>query len=142
MADHPERQELRPHLRGEVVPDDSIVVVRGGPTSIEKLGAHAVRTHGAYVLDGQPLFGVSVFCALDDIGPSSLDGLLQRFAPYRVVHLPLAGQLREAGFELLASFRRPHFTVRLGTLDELPRLLDALGRAEPNPYHGRRPGRR
>ena len=125
-----------------MVPDDSIVVVRGGPTSIEKLREHAVRTNGAYVLDGQPLFGVSVFCALDDIGPSSLDGLLQRFAPYRVVHLPLAGQLREAGFELLPSFRRPHFTAKLGTLDELPRLLDALGRAEPNPYHGRRPGRR
>jgi hypothetical protein len=43
---------------------------------------------------------------------------------------------------LLASFRRPHFTVRLGTIDDLPRLLAALGRAEPNPYHGRRPGRR
>lgn len=142
MADQPERQELRPHLRGEAIPDDSIVVVRGGPSSLDKLAAHAVRTHAAFVLDGQPLFGVSVFCALDDIGPSSLDGLLQRFAPYRVVHLPLAGRLREAGFELLGSFRRPHFTVRLGTLDELPRLLDALGRAEPNPYHGRRPGRR
>ncbi len=83
-----------------------------------------------------------MFCALDDIGPSSLDGLLQRFAPYRVIHLPLAGDLRSAGFEMLASFRRPHYTVRLGTLDELPELLDALGKAEPNPYHGRRPGRR
>jgi hypothetical protein len=142
MADHHERQELRPHLRGEAVPDDSIIVVRGGPTSIEKLAAHAARTHAAYVLDGRPLFGVSVFCALDDIGPSSLDGLLQRFAPYRVVHLPLAGQLREAGFELLASFRRPHFTVRLGTLDQLPQLLEALGKPESNPYHGRRTGRR
>jgi len=142
MADHPERQELRPHLRGEAVPDDSVVVVRGGPTSIEKLEAHAARTQGVYVLDGQPLLGVSVFCALDDIGPASLDGLLQRFAPYRVVHLPLAGHLREVGFELLASFHRPHFTVKLRALDELPRLLNALGKTEPNPYHGRRPGRR
>ena len=133
---------MRPHLRSETVPDDSVVVVRGGPTSIEKLAAHAARTHGAYVLDGQPLLGISVFCALDDIGPSSLDGLLQRFAPYRAIHLPLAGDLRSAGFEMLASFRRPHYTVSLGTLDELPQLLDALGKAEPNPYHGRRPRRR
>jgi len=74
-----------------------------------------------------------VFCALDDIGPSSLDGLLQRFAPYRVVHLPLAGRLREAGFELLGSFRHPHFTIKVRALDELPRLLNALGKAESNP---------
>ncbi len=60
---------MRPHLRGEAVPDDRIVVVRGGPTSIEKLAAHAARTHGAFVLDGHPLLGISVFCALDDIGP-------------------------------------------------------------------------
>jgi hypothetical protein len=83
-----------------------------------------------------------VFCALDDIGPASLDALLQRFASYRVVHLPRVRQLRMAGFDLLPSFRRPHFTVQIGALDELPRLLEALGTAQPNPYHGRRPGRR
>ncbi len=144
MTEEVARQELRPHLRDERVPDDSVVVVRGGPTTLGKLTDHAHRTHDAFVLDGQPLWGVSVFCALDDIGPSSLEGLLQRFASYRAVHLPRAGQLRAAQFELLPSFGRPHFTVRVtkDAPEELGRLLDALGTAERNPYHGRRPGKR
>ena len=87
---------------------------------------------------GQPLWGVSVFCALDDIGSSSLSALLQRFASYRAVHLARAGQLRHAGFELLTTFGRPHFTVRATSdhPDELGRLLEALGdaRAQPLPW--------
>ncbi len=144
MTERPAQQDLRPHLRDERPPDDSIVVVRGGPTTLAKLTQHARRTHDAYVLDGQPLWGVSVFCALDDIGSSSLSALLQRFASYRAVHLARAGQLRHAGFELLPTFGRPHFTVRATSdhPDELGRLLGALGDAERNPYHGRRPGRR
>jgi hypothetical protein len=142
MAGDIERQELRPSLRDEAAPDDGILVVRGGPNSVEKLLTHAHRTHDAFVLDGNPLWGVSVFCALDDIGPASLDALLRRFASYRVVHLPRVGRLRDAGFDLLPTFKRPHFTVKLQSPDGAPRLLSALGNAEPNPYHERRPGRR
>jgi hypothetical protein len=138
----PDRQELRPDLRDERSPDDGIAVVRGGPSSLRTLQNHARRTHDAFVLDGEPLWGVSVFCALDDIGAASLDGLLQRFASYRVVHLPRVGALRNAGFDLLPSFGRPHFTVRLAKLDAAVSLLEALGSAELNPYHGPRPGRR
>ena len=76
-------------------------------------------------------------CALDDVGPASLDGLLRRFASYHVVHLPHAGELRIAGFQLLPSFGRPHYTVRLSGDDraELARLVDALGPAQANKYH-------
>lgn len=140
-----DRQELRPLLRDEIPPGDAVVVVRGGPTSIDRLRDHARRTYDAYVLDGQPLWGVSVFCALDDVGPASLDSLLQRFTSYRVVHLPRVVGLIDSGFNLLPSFGRPHFTIRLesGGPQDLQRLLDALGPEEPNPYHGRqRPGRR
>jgi hypothetical protein len=138
-------EELRPYLRDERSPDDATVVVRGGPDTLTKLAVHARRTHDAYVLDGGPLWGISVYCALDDVGPASLDGLLRRFASYRAVHLPRAGQLRRAGFPLLPSFGRPHFTIRLDGDDPagLTRLLDALGPAEANKYHRReRPGRR
>jgi hypothetical protein len=106
---------------------------------------HARRTHDAYVPDNEPLWGISVYCALDDLGPGSLDGLLRRFASYRVVHLPRVGQLRRAGFPLLPSFGRPQYTVRLNGDDQatLSRLLGALGPTEPNKYHQReRPGRR
>ena len=70
MAGDTAYQELRLSLRNEAAPDDGIVVVRGGPSSIEKLLTHARRTHAAFVLDGNPLWGISVFCALDDIGPA------------------------------------------------------------------------
>jgi hypothetical protein len=138
-------EDLRPYLRDERPPDDSIIVVRGGPDTLAKLAVHARRTHDAYVLDGEPLWGISVYCALDDVGPGSLDGLLRRFATYRVVYLPRTGQLRRAGFQLLPSFGRPHYTVRLedGDQAELARLHDALGPTEANKYHRReRPGRR
>jgi len=136
-----ERQELRPSLRKERAPDNGIVVLRGGPTSVARLLSHARRTHDAFLLDGEPIWGVSVFCALDDLGGASLDALLRRFASYRVVHLPRVSQLRDAGFDLVPTFGRPHFTVTMAGPDEAAALLDALGKAEQNPYHEGRPGR-
>lgn len=134
-----EREELRPHVRSGTVPDGDVLVVRGGPDGAAKLAGHALRMHRAYVLDGEPMFGVSVFAALDDIGPASLDGLLAgRMATYRQVHLPTAGALATAGFTVLPTFGRPHMTVVLGSAAELElrRLLDALGPPRANPYHG------
>jgi hypothetical protein len=133
----PVREELRPRLRDEHPPANTIIVVRGGPATARQLTVHARRTHKAFVLDGQPLWGVSVFGALDDLGPASLDGLLQRLWSYRVVHLPSAGQLRGAGFDLLPTFTRPHFTLQLTSADEpeLARLLAALGPEKTNRYH-------
>jgi hypothetical protein len=109
------REELRPYLRDERPPDNSIIVVRGGPSTLAKLAMHARRTQDAY----------------------GLDGLLRRFASYRVVHLPHASQLRSAGFQLLPSFGRPHYTVRLAGDDqaELTRLLDVFGPVQANKYH-------
>lgn len=138
-------EELRPYLRDERPPDDATIVVRGGPDTLAKLAIHAGRTHDAYVLDGEPLWGISVYCALDDVGPASLDGLLRRFASHRAVHLPRTGQLLGAGFPLLPSFGRPHYTIRLDGDDQagLTRLLDTLGPTQANKYHRReRPGRR
>lgn len=92
-----------------------------------------------YCLDGAPLLGISVFCALDDEGSASRDGLLAgRLVTYPLVHAVTVGALASAGFEVLATFRRPHFTVRLRTDSdaEATRLLDALGTAQENPYNG------
>ena len=145
MSPAPDRQDIGPLLRDEEPPANGVVVVRGGPNSIERLLEHAQRTADAYTLDGDQLWGVSVFCALDDVGPGSLDALLRRFASYRVVHLPTVGDVADAGFHLLPTFRHPHFTIPLNGADgdTLARLLDALGPPRPNPYHGsKRPGRR
>jgi hypothetical protein len=112
------------------------LVVRGGRDSPDKLRGHAQRTARAWSLDGQPLLGISVFAILG----MPLDDLLQRrFASFRTIHLPTAGQVGEHGFELLATGQRPHYTVRLSSADdrELAELLAALGPARPNPQYAR-----
>ncbi len=80
-----------------------------------------------------------MFLALDDIGPASLEGLLGgRMSTYRIVYTPTVGDCHEAGFRLLPTFHRPHYTLGLtsGTEAEVSRLLAALGEARDNPYHG------
>jgi hypothetical protein len=84
-------------------------------------------------LDGVPLLGVSVFADLD----GALDQLLRdRFQRFRIVHRLEAAWLES--FQLLPTFKRPHFTVCMQHADEreLAELLAALGAPELNPeYH-------
>jgi hypothetical protein len=54
-------------------------------------------------------------------------------------------RLRSAGFDLVPTFKRPHYTVAVESAmpEDIDRLLDALGPAGVNPYHhGRGSGRR
>lgn len=131
--------ELRPHVReDEDPPDDTVVVIRGGPDNADKLTRHAARTHRAFELDGEPIWGVSVFLALDQAGGASLEGLLSdRLRTYREVHLPALVDLRAAGFEVLPTFARPHFTVVFpdSEPETLASFLSALGKPVENPYH-------
>lgn len=96
-----------------------------------KLRTHARRTARAWCLDGVPLFGISVFCALDDIGPASLPGLLNsRLRTYRCIHYCPVSALRLIGVHLLPTGHRPHFTAVIasgGEEGELRRLLACLG---------------
>jgi hypothetical protein len=133
-----EREELRQYLRDEALPPLAAVIIRGGPDTLSLIRSHARRTHRLYCLDGDPLWGVSAFGALDATGPASSEGLLAgRLVTYEQVHTATIQVLVDAGFGLFASFRRPHFTVRLAddSADESRRLLDALGPAEENPYN-------
>lgn len=134
MSDLP---DLRDFVRVEPLPREATVLVRGGPDTVAKLTAHAERVRRAFVLDGAPALGISVFAALDDIGPASLEGiLLGKLSTYRVVHLVTAGQLAEAGFDLLPTFGRPHVTLLLSGLDRIESLLELLGPAHANPRYG------
>jgi hypothetical protein len=133
-----DRIEQRDRLRDEPFPHDTIVVVRGGPDTVTKILQHARRTQQRWALDGKPLMGVSVFCALDFEGPASLGGLLAgRMRSYRVVHQVPVGRLLNAGFELLPTAGRPHYTVRMVSDDEgdAVKLLAVLGRSRDNRHH-------
>lgn len=129
--------DLRASVRDDAPSRDTTIVVRGGPDTAEKLVTHAERVRRAFVLDGEPVLGISVFAALDDIGPASVDGLLAgKLATYRVVYLPSLQDLVGAGFEVLPTFVRPHLTVVLGGLDQVEPLLAAVGPARDNPHYG------
>ena len=81
------------------------------------------------------MFGISVFVALDDIGPASEVGILTgKLRSYPLVYRATALRLIEGGFVLLPTFTRPHYTVLLPALDTVGRLADALGMPGPNPY--------
>lgn len=129
--------DLRDHIRNEAPPREATVIIRGGPDAADKLVTHAERVRRAYVLDGQPVLGISVFAALDDIGPASLDGLLAaKLATYRVIHQTPLGDLLDAGFAVLPTFGRPHMTVVLHDLDQVKALLAALGPGRTNLHYG------
>jgi hypothetical protein len=130
------RIEQRALLREERPLAAVTLVVRGGRDTVDKLRGHAQRTARAWALDGQPLLGISVFAVL---GMSLEDLLRRRFASFRTVYLPTVGQVGDAGFELLPTGQRPHYTVCLRRADdrELEELLAALGPARPNPQYAR-----
>lgn len=109
-----------------------------GPDTVAKLVRHADRTQQRWTLDGVRLVGVSVFGALDPEGTASLDNLLAtRLRSYRVVHRVPIGKLLAAGFELLPTGGRPHYTRRMLSRDEATaaRLLAVLGPPKENPHH-------
>lgn len=111
------------------------MVIRGGPDTVAKLRIHAERTQRAWCLDGVPILGVSVFAVVDDIGPGSARAILgRRLVTYRSVRVTSVGRLLESGRLLLATGRRPHFTVVLPSDDDeaLSGLLDVLGPVQDN----------
>jgi hypothetical protein len=55
--------------------------------------------------------------------------LSAKLSTYRVVHLVTAGELAEAGFEMLPTFGRPHMTLLLSSQDQVESLLEVLGPA-------------
>lgn len=121
------------------------VVVRGGPDTARKIAAHAQRTARAFNLDGRPALGVSAFAVLEDVGPASLAGILQRTSTCRTVYVVAMVTLERAGFTVLPTFQRPHVTVMLRSLDDAGELPTVLGPGELNPRYGemtRRPRRR
>ncbi len=82
------------------------------------------------------MWAISVLVALDDVGEGSAEMILRtKLRSYRNVYLPTAGQLRQAGFELLATFARPHFSVLMPGLNTA-KLFSALGELRINPYAG------
>lgn len=132
----PVYQELRPLLRIEEPPAATVFLARGGPDSIARLRLAAQRTARRFCLDGEPLLGISVAAALD----VPLDELLGRTPLLRFEHVYISTVAQLHGFELLPTFGRPHFTVRLrhGDEPELSALFASLGSLQANRGYAKR----
>jgi hypothetical protein len=123
--------DLGDFVRGDPAASPETVVLRGGPDTADKLTSHGERLRRAYVFKGNPVFGISTFAAVDEVGPASLNGLLAgRLATYRWIHLTTAARLIAADFNLLATFQRPHLTVTLDK-ERVSQLLEILGPQNP-----------
>ena len=116
-------------VRREPLPDDTLVVVRGGVLDEESLRRDA---RIAFLRFGE--YGVSVLAAPDSEALRRIQsGPLRR---YRRVTVTTAGAIRRAELELRPTFHRPHYTVIFPSLDEgVTRLLSCENEVIDNPHH-------
>ncbi len=129
------REDLRARVRNERPAPGAAVVIRGGPDTPSLLRTHARRLNRLYVLDGEDVFGVSVFVAQDEIGPASERTILgSKLRSYPTIYRTTVAQLTALGFDMLPTFTAPHFTVLMTGLDQVDDLANAFGRLLPNPY--------
>jgi hypothetical protein len=119
-------------LRDEDVPDDAVVVVRGG-----EMNSDHVRRSATDAYDEFGLYAVSVFLA-QDASVSELCRDLAELQRYGKVRLSTVGRLRSLGFALIPTFDRPHFDVVLPDLTDatLDRLELGFDRPIANPGRG------
>lgn len=118
-------------LRSETPPDDATIVLRAGVMDAANAVRSAERTFALYAL-----YGISVEGVLDTTVQEACRG--ERLVTYRRVRLSTFGRVRAAGFALVATFDRPHFTLVRADLSEL--TLARLHRCfdDPIPNPGRR----
>jgi hypothetical protein len=132
-----DREELRLRVRTEHPAPDASVVLRGGPDTPSLLRSHARRLNRLFVLDGAPVFGVSVFVADGDIGPRSERTILSRkLHSYPTIYRTTVHRLLTGGFDVLPTFVAPHYTVLIPSLEAVAELAAAFGELLRNPYAG------
>ena len=131
-------EPIEVHLRGEEPPAGAVLVIRGGPLSVEKLVEHAVRQAREFSYAGHPMFSVSVDATVD---PWTLEAILRDRLWSRSTYAACpAAALRDAGYVVLATHGSPHYDLILadGEPGTAASLLAVFGAAEVNPFKRRR----
>jgi hypothetical protein len=130
-------EPIENYLRSEVPPDDAVVVVRGGPVAPEKIVEHAHRQAREYTFGNAPMHSISVSLTVAGWDLAALlAGPLSSRSTFAV---STAGAVRVAGFELLPTYKAPHYDLLLATGEyrEAEVLLSLFGSPEPNAYKRR-----
>ena len=116
-------------VRRDSLPDDTLVVVRGGTLDRDELIADAERALRRF---GES--GISVLAAPSD---EDIDALAQTtLRRYERLTLTTAGAIRLAGLELRPTLRRPHYSVILPDLNaDVDRLIGCQTEERTNPHY-------
>lgn len=96
-----------------------------------------LRSAASRNFDEYGFYGVSVFVALDG-SVDELCATVDQLRRYGQIRLSEVRLLRQAGFALLATARRPHFDIVLPDLGDetFARLAACFGDSQPNPARG------
>ncbi len=133
-------EPIEGHMRSDAVADDTVLLIRGGPLTAEKLVGHAERQMREFSYRGSPMASVSVDGTV--AGWTVELVLRERMWSRGQFATATAGDVREDGFEVLPTHDAPHFDIvpRESSHTEAARLLAVFGPAETNPFKKR--GRR
>ena len=106
-----ELEPIESHLRDDDPPDDAVLLLRGGPVTVEKLVEHAARQLRDFSLRGVPMASVSVD---GTVGEWTAEALLRdRLWSRSKYSTARVGEVRDAGFEILPTHATPHFDIVL-----------------------------
>jgi hypothetical protein len=129
-------------IRTEAPPDDTVVVVRAGPLTPEKIVEHAERQMAVFSFGGAPMASISVDLCIDGW---QLERVLQERMWSRGRYaVTTAGALRMAKYELVPTNAAPHYDIVLpsASMRAAEELLALFGPTMDNPYKQRQPRRR
>src|SRR5437868_6517180 len=126
-------EPIEAHLRQHAVADHTVLLIRGGPLTVEKLVKHAQRQMRGFSFRGSPMASVSVDGTV--AGWTVELVLRERMWSRSQFATATAGVIRAHGFEVLPTYDAPHFDIVLrdASHTEAAKLLEAFGPPEDNP---------
>jgi hypothetical protein len=131
-------QPIEPLIRLETLPHEAVVVIRGGPITVAKIVEHALRQQAVFTYRGEPMVAISVDLAIEGWSVERI--LRERMWSRSTYATTTAGELRSAGYELVATSAAPHYSVVLpaASPDEAADFLAHFGPTLVNEFRQRR----
>lgn len=129
---------IEPLVRRELPVDDSVLVVRGGPLTADKIVEHAARQQAVFTYRGAPMTAISVDLSIEGWPLERI--LRERMWSRSRYAITTVGQLRAGGYELVATGSAPHYSVVLPAASEAEAaaLLEHFGPTLTNEFKQRR----